>query len=438
MMPDEGGKPQESHSIVLSSSPAFDEKNVERFVVKKETRIDGGFVAWLQVVGAFCLFFTSWGIVNSFGVYQTYYESYLLSTNYTASQISWIGSIQAFFLVSIGVITGPVFDKGYLQPMLWLGSFLTVFGLMMISICKTYWQILLAQGVCVGIGSGCLFVPSMAVVAIYFTKKRALATGIAVGGGSIGGIILPITFRRLQPSIGFAWTTRVLAFIIFALLLVAVAVMRNPLPPKPGRALFQSSAFKSPPFILQSFGIMLGFIGLYVPIFYVQTYALTRDITSDSDYAFYLLSILNAGSFFGRILPNFLADKTGPMNMLVPCTVAAGILCLCWMRITSVAGITVFAALYGFFAGAYVSLLPPAIVQLIPDMRVVGTWMGMCLFIASFGLLAGNPIAGALVNIPEKQFAAAQGFAGGVILLGALLMCITLVLKRKQAKTWRI
>lgn len=132
-----------------------------------------------------------------------------------------------------------------------------------------------------------------------------------------------------------------------------------------------------------------------------------------------------------------MADKTGPMNMLVPCTAAAGILCLSWIRVTDVAGITVFAALYGFFAGAYVSLLPPVIVQLIPDMTVVGTWMGMCLFIASFGLLAGSPIAGTLVNIPEKRFAAAQGFAGGAILLGALLMSITLIIQRKRTKTWR-
>ena len=183
---------------------------------------------------------------------------------------------------------------------------------------------------------------------------------------------------------------------------------------------------------------MLGFVGLYIPIFYIQTYALTRNITPDSDYAFYLLSILNTGSFFGRILPNFVADKNGPLNMLVPCTIATGILCLYWTTITGVANITIFAALYGFFSDAYISLLTPAIVQLIPEITFVGTWMGMCLFIASFGLLADNPIAGALVNIPKKRFAAAQGFAGGVVLIGALLLCMTLVLKRKLAKTWRV
>ena len=36
---------------------------------------NGGLVAWLQVVGGFMLFFNNWGIVNAFGVFQSYYES---------------------------------------------------------------------------------------------------------------------------------------------------------------------------------------------------------------------------------------------------------------------------------------------------------------------------------------------------------------------------
>lgn len=262
---------------------------------------------------------------------------------------------------------------------------------------------MLAQGVFIGLGSGCLFVPSIAVVATYFTAKRALATGIAVGGSSLGGILYPIAFHRLQPSIGFGWATRVISFITLALLLIAVAVMKSRLPPKAGRSLFQPSALKNIPFILMSLGISMGFIGLYVPMFYIQTYALTRRITCDTNYAFYLLSILNAGSFFGRILPNFLADKIGALNMLVPCTIAAGVLCLAWIAISNVTGITVFAVLYGIFAGAYVSLVPAVIVDLTPDMSVIGTWMGMSLFIAAFGLLIGNPIAGALINVERAD-----------------------------------
>lgn len=60
MMPDGEGEVKESQNSDLSSaSPVQDESNVERAAVK-ETRVDGGLVAWLQVLGAFCLFFTSW------------------------------------------------------------------------------------------------------------------------------------------------------------------------------------------------------------------------------------------------------------------------------------------------------------------------------------------------------------------------------------------
>ena len=377
------------------------------------------------------------GIVNSFGVYQSYYENELLSTS-SPSQISWIGSIQGSLLLVIGVSTGPLFDRGYLNSLLLIGSFVTVLGIMMTSICTKYWQVVLAQGICLGLGTGCLFVPSIAVVSTYFRTKRAIATGIAVGGSSIGGIVYPITFRGLQPSLGFGWATRIIGFITLTLLCVAIATMWTRLPPKPPRSLFQSSAFKSWAYTFQSFGIMIGFIGLYVPMFYIQIYALTRGVTSNIDYAFYLLSILNGASFFGRIIPSFFADQFGPMNMLVFCTFATGVLCLCWISVKNLAGITVFAILYGFFAGAYVSLVPPVIVGLTPDLIVVGTWLGMSLFVAAFGILVGNPIAGALVNIQKKQFLAAQGFAGGVILLGALLMLMALVTRARQVKSWKI
>ncbi|KAI6891234.1 hypothetical protein KC318_g13913, partial [Hortaea werneckii] len=59
---------------------------------------NGGLTAWLQVVGSWMLFFNTWGILNTFGVFQTYYESgELFSTS--SSNISWIGSIQALMVL---------------------------------------------------------------------------------------------------------------------------------------------------------------------------------------------------------------------------------------------------------------------------------------------------------------------------------------------------
>jgi len=80
---------------------------------------------------------------------------------------------------------------------------------------REYWQFFLTQGLCVGLGVGCLFLPSVAIVLTCFNKNLALATGAVVAGGSIGSVIYPILFSHLQPKIGFGWATRVIAFVNF-------------------------------------------------------------------------------------------------------------------------------------------------------------------------------------------------------------------------------
>jgi MFS family permease len=69
---------------------------------------------------------------------------------------------------------------------------------MMTSLCTQYWQTIVAQGIVIGIGNGCLFVPSVAILPQYFTTKNPVVHGIAASGSSIGGIIMPFVFVRLQ------------------------------------------------------------------------------------------------------------------------------------------------------------------------------------------------------------------------------------------------
>lgn len=129
------------------------------------------------------------GIMNTFGVYQTIYETSYLSSS-TPSSISWIGSVQIFLLMVGGALTGPIYDAGHFRLLIAVGSFLIVFGHMMLSLCTSYWQIILAQAFCIGIGTGCLFVPAVGIISTYFHSKLALATGIAASGSSLG-ISLP-------------------------------------------------------------------------------------------------------------------------------------------------------------------------------------------------------------------------------------------------------
>lgn len=183
---------------------------------------------------------------------------------------------------------------------------------------------------------GCLFVPSVAIMPTYFTSKLGLVIGIAASGSSMGGIIYPIMFYRLIDEVGFGWSVRILGFTALATLLVPIAVMKMRVKPAKPRSLIDWSAFTDVPYVcittstlhrhgslhslLQmtfTLGCLIGFIGLYIGLFYISYYGQATGYT-DASLSFYLVPILNAGSVFGRTLPNWLADKVGPANVIMP------------------------------------------------------------------------------------------------------------------------
>lgn len=290
------------------------------------------------------------GIVATFPVYQAYYQSHILS-DISASNISWIGSLQGMLLICVGVFVGPIYDRGYFRFLNMAGSLLIVLGMMMLSISSHYYSVFLSQGLVVGLGCGFVYVPSVAIISTYFTTRRPFAIGIAGCGSAIGGIIYPVIFSRLQPSIGFAWATRVIGFIALGTLLVAVAVMEplNKKPTNAPRSYLDYTAFRDVPFLFYTAGVFFIMLSYYVPVFYIPTYAETVLGTS-SHLGFYLVAVFNAGSFFGRIIPGFIAGKISPLVIVVPSALGATILSLCWIRIYSLAGFVVFCVLYGFLS----------------------------------------------------------------------------------------
>ena len=129
--------------------------------------------------------------------------------------------------------------------------------------------------------------------------------------------------------------------------------------------------------------------------------------------------MLNAASVLGRIVPNALADIFGPLNVLTPACTISGLLALCWIAIHTKSGIIAFAVLYGFFSGGFVSLPPPALVTLTPDLRTLGTRMGQSFATASIALLIGAPIAGAILRAGGgSNWLGFQLWSGLTMLLG--------------------
>ncbi|KIY43843.1 MFS general substrate transporter, partial [Fistulina hepatica ATCC 64428] len=364
-----------------------------------------------------------------FGVFEEYYSSNLLA-NRSLNDISWIGSLQLCLILLIGCISGPLFDAGHFKSQLAGGGALYIFCLFMTSISTEYYQILLSQGLGVGLAQGIIFTPALSCLGHHFKQRRTLAFGVFAAGASTGGTLLPIALYKLFPKIGFAWTVRILAFIILCCLVCGLVFCSTRLPPRTGGRILDIRVFVS-----SCLGIPTHIIFSYLPLSYGVTYASDHGLSPDM--AFYSLSILNACSIIGRVIPNLIAQKVGPINVLLSSCAASSVALYAWLAAKSDAGIIVFNAIYGVLSGAYVSGLPAAGASLANDPNEIGLRLGMMFFCTSFFWLVSSPIQGALINV-NGQYWPAVVFSGTAVVVGVLSLLGSRHLAARMKGTHRV
>ncbi|KAK5686794.1 hypothetical protein LTR17_026841 [Elasticomyces elasticus] len=242
--------------------------------------------------------------------------------------------------------------------------------------------------------------------------------GIGASGSSIGAIVFTVVFERLRSQIGFGWTVRVIGFITLASLLLPACTMRKLGGRSHARALIDRSAFQEPATVFTYASMLLVFMGLYIPYFYIQIFAEQK--IGENNINQYLIVILNAGSFFGRLFPSILADKIGPMNTIIPCAAISSIVGFCWIDVHDRAGTVAFCVIYGFFSGSFVSLTAVLWASICPDVSRMGTRTGMMTVPVAGGLLLGNPIAGQLIR--GGSFVGLQVFCAATVMAAACLL----------------
>ncbi|KAJ7578045.1 major facilitator superfamily domain-containing protein [Mycena floridula] len=360
---------------------------------------EGGLKAWTSIFGAWLIQFCAFGYINAYGVYQDFYVREYL-TNKTSAQISLIGSFQVFFAMSMSLVAGKLFDKGYFHHLMIGGSFLSSFSLFMLSISKPgqYYQVFLSQGIGQGIGIGLTLIPSMGIAAHYFRRKRGLAMGIVVSGSSVGATVHPVMINKLVfGTTGFHNGVRASAGLISGLLIIGNLLVRPRLPPKKDLPAVSMVSFaQDKRFVLTCLGSFLILMGFFMPFFFLQLDAVKHGI--DVNLAFYTLAILNAASIFGRVLPSMFIDSWGVYNAMIPCTFICGILIMCMFGILNNAGTIMFSLLFGFFSGSFVALLSPMFASLAKNFSEIGARMGLGFTVNGIAVLIGSPVAGALLT----------------------------------------
>jgi MFS family permease len=201
--------------------------------------------------------------------------------------------------------------------------------MMLTSLCIELYQVILCQGILLGISSGLIFAPALSVVGHYFFKKRAMAIAFASTDSPIGGIIFPVIMTNLlqNPSVGFPWAQRVCGFLSFFLLAIAAVAIRPMSMRRKGPLLFLE-AFLKPTYSLQVAAPFMVVLGFWTSYFYLVEYGLAHEMAHT--LASYLFAFINAGLFMGRVLSDSLAQRLGQFNVITFACYSSAILLFCW------------------------------------------------------------------------------------------------------------
>ena len=130
---------KEERDVEESSAPSVQpsspiEAGDSRSINQENSYPEGGFRAWLVVLGAFCGTASSIGLYNTSGLFEAYMATQLLP-NESTSKVGWIFGIYAFVTWFLGVQVGPTFDAMGPTMLMIAGSICTLGGILGLSAC---------------------------------------------------------------------------------------------------------------------------------------------------------------------------------------------------------------------------------------------------------------------------------------------------------------
>ncbi|BGP49746.1 hypothetical protein JCM10450v2_005651 [Rhodotorula kratochvilovae] len=404
---------------------------------------DGGRRAYLNTAGGVLVLFCTFGLSNSWAAFQAELRRNQLR-DYPASSIAWIGSVQLFILFLLGLPSGRLFDQGWFRWQITGGSALWIFGMFMLSLSKTYYQLFLSYAVCMGIALGIVFPSTLSCVGSYFQKKRTVMMGCTAAGAALGAVIFPIMANKLFASHGFAFGVRAIAYIHVGLLLLANLLMRprNDIPPrKPPPAIPLIASFlRQPQTWFACTGCAFVMLGMFIPIFYVQVFV--QDHGASPVVVQYAAAILNGAACVARLTVGFAADRFGNLTVALPVTALIGAMIFAMLGATSTGGAVAFCVVFGAASGAWVTIMAPALISLSASVREFGVRAGLGFIFVSVATLIGSPVAGAILRATPggggTNYVGVCAFGGCAVLVGTGLLAAARAMEVKRRGTWRV
>uniref|UniRef100_A0A8C4Z4F6 Solute carrier family 16 member 12b n=1 Tax=Gadus morhua TaxID=8049 RepID=A0A8C4Z4F6_GADMO len=289
------------------------------------------------------------------------------------------------------------------------------------------------------VGFALCYTPAIATVGCYFSRRKALAYGIAMSGSGIGTFVLAPAVQILIDYYSWRGALLILSGLVANLCVcgallpdVADHAPSSSCKPIGGRRL--SSCFLSsrdyeflllPDFVCLAMSFLLLASGCSLPFVYLVPYALNSGVSSQN--AALLMSTLGAVGIVGNITFGWLTDRRCLKPYRRACyTVAVGmegVCCVCVPLLCTFYQLLPFSVLYGYFDGAYVALIPVVTSDVVGPAHLSSA-LGVVYFLHAIPYLISPPVGGWLVDKTGSY--AATFFLSGTALLASASVLSTI------------
>ncbi|PVD18876.1 hypothetical protein C0Q70_21433 [Pomacea canaliculata] len=156
---------------------------------------DGGW-GWVVVFSSFLIHVIADGVVYSFGVFLIVFVEYFHSGR---GETAWIGALQPAVTFTVGPLASALTNRYGCRVVTIVGAVIGSLGFILSVFAPNLYFLYFSSGIMAGLGFGLIYLPAIVIVAQYFEKRRAFATGLAVCGSGFGTFILaPLTEYLLE------------------------------------------------------------------------------------------------------------------------------------------------------------------------------------------------------------------------------------------------
>lgn len=273
----------------------------------------------------------------------------------------------AYTALTIGAAAGGLFwgslsDKVGAKHIAMFGVVMLSGSLMLLGRQDQLWSIYVLYFVIGGFGFACLFAPLLALVGLWFNRRKGLAFGIVTAGGAIGQGVAPVILQMVISASDWRDAITYMGAGYFVVMIPLLLLLRPP-------PVLEASAAEVSRSDTNLWGLphrisipWLAFAGIFccicmaVPIVHLVPLGIGLNLSPET--AVSLLATLMISGFFGRLFFGSLADRIGALYTYISASFLQTVMVFWFTQTQSLDVLYVLSAVFGFgFAGVMTSLL---------------------------------------------------------------------------------